>query len=48
MNSSLCNTSTLLPNANATAYVFADNVYLTPSAHRQFATYAYDRLRARW
>ncbi|WP_440108385.1 SGNH/GDSL hydrolase family protein [Acidovorax sp. BL-A-41-H1] len=48
VNSSLCNTSTLLPNANATSYVFADNVYLTPSAHRQFATYAYDRLRARW
>jgi len=48
VNSSLCNTSTLLPSANTTAYVFADRVYLTPSAQRQFGTYAYDRLRARW
>ncbi len=48
VNSSLCNTSTLLPSANPTAYVFADRVYLTPSAQRQFGTYAYDRLRARW
>jgi phospholipase/lecithinase/hemolysin len=48
LNSLLCNNSTLLPNANATAYVFADSVYLTPSAQRQFGTYAYSRLRARW
>ncbi|MFN4118020.1 SGNH/GDSL hydrolase family protein [Acidovorax sp.] len=48
VNSALCNASTLLPNANQTSYVFADRVYLTPSAQRQFGTYAYDRLRARW
>lgn len=48
VNSSLCNTSTLLPGASQTSYVFADPVYLTPSAQRQFGTYAYDRLRARW
>lgn len=48
VNSSLCNTSTLLPGASQNSYVFADSVYLTPSAHRQFGNYAYDRLRARW
>ena len=48
LNSLLCTGSTLLPNANAAAYVFADSVYLTPSAQRQFGTYAYNRLRARW
>ena len=40
--------STLLSGANPTSFVFADSVYLTPSAQRQFGTYAYDRLRARW
>ncbi|MBT9511246.1 MAG: SGNH/GDSL hydrolase family protein [Acidovorax sp.] len=48
INSALCNSSTLLSGANQASYVFADSVYLTPSAQRQFGTYAYDRLRARW
>lgn len=48
VNSALCNTSTLLSGASQNSYVFADSVYLTPLAHRQFGTYAYDRLRARW
>ncbi len=48
VNSALCNGSTLLSGANQVSYVFADSVYLTPSAQRQFGTYAYDRLRARW
>ncbi len=48
VNSALCNSSTLLSGANQVLYVFADSVYLTPSAQRQFGTYAYDRLRARW
>ena len=48
VNSALCTASTLLPGASQTSYVFADPVYLTPSAQRQFGTYAYDRLRARW
>ena len=48
INSALCNTTTLLPDANPDRYVFADAVYLTPSAHRQLGTYAYDKLRARW
>jgi len=48
VNSALCNTSTLLTGAGQDSFVFADSVYLTPSAQRQFGTYAYDRLRARW
>ena len=48
INSVLCTASTLVAGANPDHYVFADNVYLSPSAHRQLGTYAYDRLRARW
>ncbi len=48
VNSALCTPATLVPGANSNLYVFADSVYVTPSAHRQLGTYAYDRLRARW
>ncbi|MDP2769225.1 MAG: SGNH/GDSL hydrolase family protein [Giesbergeria sp.] len=48
VNSALCTPSTLVPDADVDLYVFADNVYLSPSAHRQLGTYAYDKLRARW
>ena len=48
VNSALCTPSTLLSGASQDSYVFADTVYMTPLAHRQFGTYAYDRLRARW
>ena len=48
VNSALCNASTLVAGGSANSYVFADPVYLAPSAHRQFGVYAYDRLRARW
>lgn len=48
INSALCTASTLAAGANPDQYVFADNVYLSPSAHRQLGTYAFDRLRARW
>lgn len=48
VNSALCTSATLLPGTDADRYVFADAVYLTPSAHRQLGTYAYDKLRARW
>lgn len=48
VNSALCTATTLVAGANPDHYVFADNVYLSPSAHRQLGTYAYDRLRARW
>ena len=40
--------ATVLAGANVDRYVFADNVYLTPSAHRQFGTYAVDKVRLRW
>ena len=48
VNSSLCNSNTLVAGADATKYVFADPVYFTPVAHRLFGTYAYDQVRARW
>ena len=48
INSALCTPATLVPGANLSLYVFADAVYLTPSAQRQLGDYAYDRLRARW
>lgn len=48
INSSLCTTSTLIAGANQDTYLFADKVYLTPSAYRQFGVYAYDKLRVRW
>ncbi|MCW5221917.1 GDSL family lipase [Verminephrobacter aporrectodeae subsp. tuberculatae] len=48
LNSTLCTGATLLAGANQDTYVFADTVYLTPSAQRQFGTFAYDRLRSRW
>lgn len=48
VNSALCSASTVLPGANPISYVFADPVYLSPSAQRQFGTYAHDRLKARW
>lgn len=48
VNSALCTASTLLAGADTSRYVFADKVYITPAAHRQFGSYAYDRLRTRW
>lgn len=48
VSSARCNGATLLAGAKQDAYVFADSVYLTPSAQRQFGTHAVDRLRARW
>ncbi|MGP1683430.1 MAG: SGNH/GDSL hydrolase family protein, partial [Giesbergeria sp.] len=48
VNSALCTPTTLRPGADIASYVFADAVYLAPSAHRQLGNFAYDRLRARW
>ena len=48
VNSALCTSATLLAGADPNRYVFADKVYLTPAAQRQFGDYAYDRLRERW
>jgi phospholipase/lecithinase/hemolysin len=48
LNSSLCTTGTLVASANPLTYLFADRVYLTPTANSQFGAYAYGRLRDRW
>ncbi len=48
VNSRLCTTSTLVANVDYNQYLFADLVYPAPAAHRQFGTYAYDRIRTRW
>lgn len=49
VNSALCSASTLIGGVtDYSVYLFADKVYPSPSAHRQFGVYAYDRLRARW
>ncbi|WP_406624097.1 SGNH/GDSL hydrolase family protein [Acidovorax sp. SDU_ACID1] len=48
VNSALCTPNTLQSGADTERYVFADKVYITPSAHRQLGNYAYDRLRVRW
>ena len=48
VNSALCTSSTLVAGAEVDRYVFADKVYLTPAAQRQFGDYVYDRLRLRW
>lgn len=48
VNSLLCTSATLVSGADPTRYVFADPLYLTPSAHRQFGDYAYDQLTLRW
>lgn len=48
VNSALCTTATLVPGADRNAYLFADKVYLTPSAYRQFGNYAFERIRNRW
>ena len=48
VNSALCTSATLLAGADANRYVFADKVYLTPAAQRQFGDYAQQALRGRW
>lgn len=48
INSALCTPSTVLAGVDYTQYVFADWVYPTPTAQRQFGTYAYARITQRW
>lgn len=48
INSLLCDTTTLRSGADYSRYVFADGVYLTPSAQRQFGAHARDLVRQRW
>ena len=48
VNSALCNTSTIVSGATYSLYLFADRIYPTPTGHRKFGDYAYQRIRARW
>ncbi len=48
VNSLLCTSATLVAGADPLQYVFADPIYLTPSAHLQLGDYAYDQLTLRW
>lgn len=48
VNSALCTPATLVASADPLTYLFADRVYLTPTAQRYFGVYAYGRLRDRW
>lgn len=47
-NSKLCNTSTLAANATTTSYLFADRIYMTPTANRLFGDWAYEKIRQRF
>ncbi len=42
-----CTTATLV-NPNYVDYLFADDRYLTPEAHRLFGDFAYDKISQRW
>jgi outer membrane lipase/esterase len=48
VNSAKCTPATVAAGVDYNQFVFADRVYPTPPAHRQFGQYAYDRIRARW
>lgn len=48
VNSALCTPSTVIAGADFNRYVFADALYLTPSAQRQFGTYTVSLVRNRW
>jgi outer membrane lipase/esterase len=48
LNSALCNTSTVISSATYSTYMFADRVYVTPVAQRQFGDYVYNRIRSRF
>jgi outer membrane lipase/esterase len=47
VNSSLCTPATV-GGQDYSKFLYADAVYSTPSAHRQFGDYAYSRIHARW
>ncbi|RMX04805.1 GDSL family lipase [Corticibacter populi] len=47
VSSAKCTTDTLI-DSSYDSYMFADPVYVTPSAHRQLGTYAYDEITDRW
>lgn len=47
VSSALCDTTTLV-SSELDRFTFADAVYLTPTVHRQFGSWAYHRIRDRW
>ncbi|CAN5617570.1 SGNH/GDSL hydrolase family protein [soil metagenome] len=47
VNSSLCTAATV-SGQDYSKFLYADAVYSTPAAHRQFGDYAYSRVHARW
>ena len=48
INSALCTTGTVVAGADYNVYAFADLIYPTPTGHRKFGEYAYNRIRSRW
>lgn len=48
VNSALCTPSTIASGVDYNVYLWADQVYPGPTAHRAFGDYAYQRIRARW
>lgn len=48
VNSALCTPSTIVSGLNYGTYMWADPVYPTPTAHSQFASYAFSRIHSRW
>lgn len=48
INSALCTPSTLTPNVDPTRYLFADKVYITPTAQRRLGDEARDFISLQW
>lgn len=48
VNSALCNNSTIGAGLDPALYIFADPIYITPTAARLLGDYAYSRIRERW
>jgi outer membrane lipase/esterase len=48
LNSALCTAATITPGADFNQFLFADRVYLTPTAQRQFGDFAFGRIHDRF
>jgi outer membrane lipase/esterase len=48
VNSALCTPATVTPGSDYNSFVFADRVYLTPTAQRQFGDFAFARIHDRF
>lgn len=48
VSSKLCTNSTLVSGINPLLYLFADRVYMTPTANRAFGDWAYEKIHERW